>query len=106
MQGRMRDYWINLVEYCQMIYLNSSSINEFLGRLYQEFLGTSPDFEAQVRKELMQMKCVSFKKMHLQQHFDAMSKKYYQIQEIDEVGLKYIFLQSFLEPLGKQAEIV
>ena len=35
-----------------------------------------------------------------------MSKKYYQIHGIDEVSLKYVFLQSFLEPLGKQAKVV
>ena len=35
-----------------------------------------------------------------------MSKKYYQIYGINEVSLKYIFLQSFLEPLCKQAKVV
>ena len=35
-----------------------------------------------------------------------MSKKYYQIHGIDEVSLKYVFLQSFPEPLGKQAKVV
>ena len=33
-------------------------------------------------------------------------QKYYQIHEIDEISLKYVFLQSFPEPLGKQAEVV
>ena len=47
---------MNLDEYCQMIYLNSKIIDEFFGRLYQEFLGAALDFEAQVRKEFMQMK--------------------------------------------------
>ena len=106
MQGRLRDYWIALGEYRQLMYYNSESIDQFLGRLHQEFLGAAPDVIAQARREFMQMKCVSFKRKHLQEHFDKMSKKYYQIQGIDEVSLKYVFLQSFPEPLGQQAEIV
>ena len=35
-----------------------------------------------------------------------MSKKYYRIHRIDEVNLKYIFLQSFPKPLGRQDEVM
>ena len=49
----MRDDKMNLGEYHQMIYLNSSSIDEFLRWLHQEFLGVALDFEAQVVKEFM-----------------------------------------------------
>ena len=52
------------------------------------------------------MECPSFKRKHLQHHYDAMLKRHYQIHGIDEVNLKYVFLQSFSKPLSQQVEVI
>nr|GFC89418.1 putative zinc finger, CCHC-type [Tanacetum cinerariifolium] len=49
------------------------------------------------------MKCCSFQKKDLEKHYDRMSQRFYCLNEVDDVNLKQVFLNSFQESLGNEA---
>nr|GEZ06158.1 putative reverse transcriptase domain, viral movement protein [Tanacetum cinerariifolium] len=49
------------------------------------------------------MKCCSFQKKDLEKHYDRMSQLFYYLNRVDDVNLKQVFLNSFLESLGNEA---
>ena len=48
------------------------------------------------------MKCCSFERRDLESHFDWMSGQFYTINGMDDVNIKWTFLNSLLEPLGDE----
>ncbi|GJV52727.1 hypothetical protein Tco_1448468 [Tanacetum coccineum] len=58
---------------------------------------------AHAREEFLKMKCCSFQKKDLEKHYDRMSQRFYCLNGVDDVNLKQVFLNSFLESLGNEA---
>nr|GEX15924.1 hypothetical protein [Tanacetum cinerariifolium] len=58
---------------------------------------------AHAREEFLKMKCCSFQKEDLEKHYDRMSQRFYYLNGVDDVNLKQVFLNSFLESRGNEA---
>ena len=102
--GRLRDWWMALGNLRRLQLLNVASINEFVGCIYQEFLGTYEDHISTARNEFLRMKVCSYRRADLDKHYINMSRRFYMINGIDDVNLKKTYLNSLPDPLGDEAE--
>lgn len=81
----------------------SRSLEEFMGIIYAEFIGSPFEHTIRAREEFLKMKCCSFQKKDLEKHYDRMSQRYYCLNGVDDVNLKQVFLNFFPESLGNEA---
>lgn len=110
--GILREWFVQLGEYRQLQLIQLESSGALLGALHQIFLGDPLQAEKQAKQEYFQMKCYSLKRKDLQEHYEAMSKKFYMLRGINQTPLKQVFI-AFLdeiqpeskEPLLPQTEI-
>ena len=102
LNGRLREWWINLGEYRQLQVLQCGSIDAFMDFIHTEFIGSPLHHTDQAREEFLKMKCCSFKRHDLEKHYDRMSKRFYTIAGINDVNLKQAFLNSIPGPLGDE----
>ncbi|GKA69217.1 putative zinc finger, CCHC-type containing protein, partial [Tanacetum coccineum] len=78
LQGRLRDWYHSLGEYRQLQIQQSISPEAFMSIIYSKFIGSPWQHTAHAREEFLKMK-------------------------LDDVNLKQVFLNSFLESLGNEA---
>ncbi|KAK1398016.1 hypothetical protein POM88_007879 [Heracleum sosnowskyi] len=100
--GRLRQWWIALGAYRQMMIKQSPSVDALIMYVHNEFLGAWDHYTNQAREEYLSMRCCSYKRKDLETHYERMSKRFYAINGIDDVNLKQTFLNSLPEPLGNE----
>ncbi|XP_043687616.1 uncharacterized protein LOC122638833 [Telopea speciosissima] len=100
--GTLREWYMSLGPYKQLQW-EQIGINEFVSQLYNEFIGPIESNRVKVREEYFQMKCYSFLNLDLEKHFTRMMDRFYILGGLDDVNMKQVFLNSFPEPLGKDA---
>ncbi|KAK1382554.1 hypothetical protein POM88_020289 [Heracleum sosnowskyi] len=100
--GRLRQWWIALGAYRQMMIKQSPSVDALIMYVHNEFLGAWDHYTNQAREEYLSMRCCSYKRKDLETHYERMSKRFYAINGIDDVNLKQTFINSLPEPLGNE----
>nr|GEV74926.1 putative zinc finger, CCHC-type [Tanacetum cinerariifolium] len=103
LQGHLRDWYHTLGEYRQLQIQQSISPEAFMSIIYSEFIGSPWEHTTHAREEFLKMKCCSFQMKDLEKHYDRMSKRFYCLNRVDDVNLKQVFLNSFLESLRNEA---
>ena len=100
--GRIREWWINLGEFWQRQAAQCQTLEDFFTILHNEFLGLLVHFTELAREEFLAMKRCSFERKDLEKHFDRMSKRFYSVNDMDDVNIKHTFLNSLSDPLGDE----
>ena len=77
-------------------------MEDFFTIIHNEFLGAPTHYTKVAREEFLAMKCCSFEMKDLERHFDRMSRRFYTINGMDDVNIKWTFLNSILEPSGDE----
>nr|GEW91102.1 putative zinc finger, CCHC-type [Tanacetum cinerariifolium] len=81
---------------------NSHIIKRFLTRLQGRLRDCPWEHTTHAREEFLKMKCCSFQMKDLEKHYDRMSQQFYYLNGVDDVNLKQVHLNSFLESLGNE----
>ena len=77
-------------------------MEDFFTIIHNEFLGAPTNYKEVVREEFFAMKCCSFERRDLERHFDWMSRRFYTINGMDDVNIKWTFLNYLSKPLGDE----
>ncbi|KAH9697817.1 hypothetical protein KPL71_023772 [Citrus sinensis] len=97
--GSLRDWFDNLRQYRQLLYLQHPTVSAALMDIHSQFLGEPAAIFATARKEYLQMRCCSMQISDLHYHFKRMSALFHKIGGINDHTLKHVFLSSLPEEL-------
>lgn len=67
-------------------------VDQFMHKIYMEFLGSSTYLKDQAREEFFKLKCCSFNQKHLEQHFKKVRARFYILIRVDDPNLKQVYL--------------
>ena len=100
--GRLREWWISIEEFGQRHTAHSQTLEDLFTVIHNEFLGAPTHYTKVAQEEFLAMKCCSFERKDLEKHFDRMSRRFYTINGMDDVNIKWTFLNSLPKPLGDE----
>lgn len=89
-------------KHTQLQTLHYGSLHAFMAILHTEFICSPLHHTEQAHEEFLRMRCCSYKRQHLEQHYDKLSKRFYTITRMDDVNLTQAFLSSLPDPLSDE----